>query len=85
MSPTYVEYGAADAGIAGLDVLMESRADVVQPLGSEFGYCKIAVAAPKGVLRSMAPIIRPFALQRNIRTSRWIFSMPAAYRWKLFR
>jgi ATP phosphoribosyltransferase len=47
--PTYVEYGAADAGIAGLDILMESRADVVQPLGLKFGYCKIAVAAQKGV------------------------------------
>ncbi len=47
--PTYVEYGAADAGIAGLDVLMESRADVVQPVGLQFGYCRIAVAAQKGV------------------------------------
>jgi ATP phosphoribosyltransferase len=47
--PTYVEYGAADAGIAGLDVLMESGTDVVQPLGLNFGYCKIAVAAQKGV------------------------------------
>jgi ATP phosphoribosyltransferase len=46
---TYVEYGAADAGIAGLDVLMESGADVVQPLGLKFGYCRIAVAAQKGV------------------------------------
>jgi ATP phosphoribosyltransferase len=46
---TYVEYGAADAGIAGLDVLMESRADVVQPLALKFGYCRIAVAAQKGV------------------------------------
>src|SRR5438552_6676475 len=43
--PTYVEYGAADAGIAGLDVLLESRADLVQPLSLNFGYCKIAVAA----------------------------------------
>jgi len=47
--PTYVEYGAADAGIAGLDVLMESRTDVVQPLALKFGYCRIAVAAQKGV------------------------------------
>ena len=30
--PTYVEYGAADAGIACLDVLLESRADLIQPL-----------------------------------------------------
>ena len=30
--PTYVEYGAADIGIAGRDVLLETRADVLQPL-----------------------------------------------------
>jgi ATP phosphoribosyltransferase len=47
--PTYVEYGAADAGIAGLDVILESQADLVQPLTLDFGRCKIAVAAPKGV------------------------------------
>jgi ATP phosphoribosyltransferase len=47
--PTYVEYGAADAGIAGLDVILESKADLVRPLTLNFGHCKIAVAAPKGV------------------------------------
>ena len=47
--PTYVEYGAADAGIAGLDVVLESRADLVQPLALNFGLCKLAVAAPAGV------------------------------------
>jgi ATP phosphoribosyltransferase len=47
--PTYVEYGAADSGIAGLDVLLESRADLVQPLALNFGRCKLAVAAPAGV------------------------------------
>jgi ATP phosphoribosyltransferase len=45
--PTYVEYGAADAGIAGLDVVMESRADLVQPVTLSFGRCKLAVAALK--------------------------------------
>jgi ATP phosphoribosyltransferase len=44
--PTYVEYGAADIGIAGRDVIMESRADVLQPLDLNFGYCRIAVAGP---------------------------------------
>jgi len=44
--PTYVEYGAADIGIAGRDVVMESRADVLQPLDLNFGFCKIAVAGP---------------------------------------
>ena len=46
--PTYVEYGAADIGIAGRDVIMESRADLLQPLDLNFGHCKIAVAGPKG-------------------------------------
>lgn len=47
--PTYVEYGAADVGIAGRDVIMESRADLLQPLDLKFGPCRIAVAGPKGV------------------------------------
>ena len=80
--PTYVEYGAADAGIAGLDVLMESRADVVQPLALNFGHCKIAVAAQKGVTSLTVRNCRRSALQRNIRTSRWNISMRAAFRWK---
>jgi ATP phosphoribosyltransferase len=46
--PTYVEYGAADIGIAGRDVLLETRADVLQPLDLKFGYCKIAVAGRQG-------------------------------------
>jgi ATP phosphoribosyltransferase len=45
--PTYVEYGAADIGIAGRDVLMETSADVLQPLDLKFGYCRIALAGPK--------------------------------------
>ena len=46
--PTYVEYGAADIGIAGRDVIMESGADLLQPLDLSFGHCRIAVAGPKG-------------------------------------
>src|SRR5262245_11136910 len=45
--PTYVEYGAADIGIAGRDVLLETCADVLQPLDLKFGYCRIALAGPK--------------------------------------
>jgi ATP phosphoribosyltransferase len=45
--PTYVEYGAADIGIAGRDVILESRADLLQPLDLNFGHCKIAVAGLK--------------------------------------
>ncbi|MDZ7266279.1 MAG: ATP phosphoribosyltransferase [candidate division KSB1 bacterium] len=42
--PTYVEYGIADAGIAGLDVLLESGAEVDAPLNLQIGRCRIAVA-----------------------------------------
>ena len=45
--PTYVEYGVADVGIAGRDVLAESGADIHQPLDLRIGYCKMVVAAPK--------------------------------------
>src|SRR5512138_3190941 len=46
--PTYVEYGGADAGIVGKDVLMEQDSDVYEPLDLGFGACRIAVAALKG-------------------------------------
>ena len=46
--PTYVEYGVADCGIAGLDVLLETGADVLQPVDLGFGRCRLVVAAPRG-------------------------------------
>lgn len=48
--PTYVEYGAADAGICGRDVLLESGADVHEPLDLRLGRCRIAVAARRELL-----------------------------------
>ena len=47
--PTYVEYGAVDAGIVGADVLMEQATDVYEPLDLRFGACRLAVAAPAAV------------------------------------
>ena len=44
--PTYVEYGAADMGICGLDVLRESGRDVYEPLLLPFGFCRLSVAGP---------------------------------------
>ena len=46
--PTYVEYGGADAGIVGKDVLMEQESDVYEPLDLGFGACRISVAALRG-------------------------------------
>jgi ATP phosphoribosyltransferase len=42
--PVFVEYGAADIGVAGLDVLRESERDVYEPLLLPFGYCRLVVA-----------------------------------------
>ncbi|MBI5642805.1 MAG: ATP phosphoribosyltransferase [Deltaproteobacteria bacterium] len=45
--PTYVEYGAADLGIAGKDVLMEQSKDLYEPLDLGIGACRMLVAEPK--------------------------------------
>ena len=45
--PTYVEYGAADLGIAGKDVLMEyESSDYYEPLDLKIARCRLAVAGP---------------------------------------
>ncbi len=46
--PTYVEYGAADVGVAGKDVLLEQQLDVYEPLDLRIGWCRICVAALDG-------------------------------------
>jgi ATP phosphoribosyltransferase len=46
--PTYVEYGVADCGIAGRDVLLEMGSDVLEPVDLGFGRCRLVVAAPAG-------------------------------------
>lgn len=47
---TYVERGAADLGIVGKDVLMESGARLLELLDLRFGACRFVVAAPKDAL-----------------------------------
>ena len=45
--PTYVEYGAADLGIAGKDVLMEYTGNgVYEPLDLQIALCKMVLAEP---------------------------------------
>ena len=41
----YVEYGAADLGVVGKDILSESGADVYELLDLGFGKCRMCVAA----------------------------------------
>lgn len=42
--PVYVEYGAADLGIVGQDVLCESGRDAYEPLHLDFGHCRLVLA-----------------------------------------
>ncbi|HEY6332673.1 MAG TPA: ATP phosphoribosyltransferase, partial [Blastocatellia bacterium] len=56
--PVYVEYGVADAGVCGWDVLMESGADVQEPLDLQFGFCRLVVAGkPESAARGYSPLI----------------------------
>lgn len=46
--PTYVEYGAADVGIVGKDILMEHGSDsMYEPLDLGIAICRLSVAAKK--------------------------------------
>lgn len=44
--PTFVEYGAADLGIAGKDVILEQDKEIYELLDLGFGECRFVVAVP---------------------------------------
>lgn len=49
--PTYVEYGAADLGVAGKDVLMEYNSEhLYEPLDLNIACCRLMTATLKGAV-----------------------------------
>ena len=56
--PVYVEHGIADCGIVGRDVLLESDADLLQPLSVNIGACRIVVAAKDDVALRQVGMVR---------------------------
>jgi ATP phosphoribosyltransferase len=54
--PTYVEYGAADLGVVGRDVLLEREYDLYAPLDLEIGRCRLVVAGPRGARPTDRPL-----------------------------
>lgn len=63
--PTYVEYGAADLGVAGKDVLMEHGGEgLYEPLDLKIACCRLMVAGkvneppPSGRLRIATKYVR---------------------------
>lgn len=45
--PTYVEYGAADLGVVGSDIIDEEQRRVEEVLDLGFGKCRMCVCGPK--------------------------------------
>ncbi len=51
--PTYVEYGAADVGVTGKDVLLEHEGtELYEPLDLGIARCRLMLAQPLVVVRS---------------------------------
>ncbi|GGK27296.1 ATP phosphoribosyltransferase [Caldalkalibacillus thermarum] len=53
--PTYVEYGTADVGVVGKDVLLEEERDVYELLDLNISHCHLAIAA----LPDWQPVMYP--------------------------
>jgi ATP phosphoribosyltransferase len=52
--PTYVQYGGADLGVTGKDVLMEhGGADLYEPLDLKIARCRLMVAGRQGEARDL--------------------------------
>lgn len=52
--PTYVDYGTADLGVCGRDVLLERDVDVYYPVDLGLGLCRMVVAGKVGPLDARA-------------------------------
>lgn len=62
----YVERGAADLGVVGKDILIESEPDVYELLDLRLGKCKVAVAGPENYKRDEASTLRVATKYVNI-------------------
>ena len=51
--PTYVEYGVADIGIVGKDVLKENKRAVYELLDLGIGKCQMIVTVPRNIFAVM--------------------------------
>ncbi len=70
--PVYVGHGAADAGVAGLDQLLEQRPDVLEPLALDLGRCRMMLIAAPGA-GPLATLPRPVVATKYPRFTRgWL-------------
>ncbi len=62
--PVYVEYGQAQLGIVGYDVLREKKPEVAQLVDLSFGYCRLSVA-----VKADSPYSSPLDLPAHARVA----------------
>jgi ATP phosphoribosyltransferase len=62
--PVYVEYGQAQMGIIGYDVLREKKPQVAQLVDLHFGYCRMSVA-----VKASSPYKSPLDLPPDSRVA----------------
>ena len=69
--PTYVEYGAADIGVAGRDTILEEGRNIYEVMDLGFGACRMCVCGPESAreLLSRNEIIRVATKYPNIAKS----------------
>jgi ATP phosphoribosyltransferase len=73
--PTFVEYGAADAGISGKDVLLEKPRNVYEPIDLGIGKCRIVMAAGRELVdREIERIIKEPNIDFPVDVSRGLIS-----------
>ena len=56
--PIYVEYGAADVGIVGKDILSEYHPNVYELLDLKLGFCRMCVAAREDYTENLERSLR---------------------------
>lgn len=54
----YVEYGAADVGVVGRDILLDLNPDVYELLDLGIGRCRLCVAARNGYIEDRDRVLR---------------------------
>jgi ATP phosphoribosyltransferase len=69
--PTYVEHGAAHAGVVGRDILLERGGDVYVPLDLGLGRCRMVVAGPEGSVGADHHILRVATRYPRIATAHY--------------
>lgn len=62
----YVERGAADVGVVGKDILLETGPDVYELMDLDLGKCRVAVAGPCGYTEDTGSTLRVATKYVNI-------------------